>query len=57
MKPINSKNMKTTLANSLHIATWIVAGLLTLIPLFKGQPIEQFTGTVKITGKIALCID
>lgn len=49
--------MKTTLANSLHIATWIVAGLLTLIPLFKGQPIEQFTGTVKITGKIALCID
>jgi hypothetical protein len=43
------KKMKTTLSGRLHIATWTVACILTLIPLFTGRPVEQFTGTVIAT--------
>ena len=38
--------MKTSLASKLHLATWTVALILTLIPLVHGKPIEQFTGNV-----------
>ena len=38
--------MKTTLSTRLNIATWIVACLLTIIPLFGGKPLEQFIGNV-----------
>ena len=41
--------MKTTLSTRLHIATWIVACILTLVPLFDGRPMEQFIGTVIAT--------
>ncbi len=41
--------MKTTLSNRFHIATWIVASVLTFVPLFYGQPTEQFTGTLLAT--------
>jgi hypothetical protein len=41
--------MKTTLSTRLHIATWIVACILTLVPLFNGRPMEQFVGTVIAT--------
>lgn len=41
--------MKTNLANKLHLATWIVAGILALVPLFSGKPLEQFVGTVIAT--------
>lgn len=41
--------MKTTLSKRFHIATWIVAVLLTLLPLFNGRSFEQFTGTVLAT--------
>lgn len=41
--------MKTTLSTRFHIATWIVACILTLVPLFNGRPAEQFTGTVIAT--------
>ena len=33
----------------LHTATWVVAILLTLIPLFSGKPAEQITGNVIAT--------
>lgn len=41
--------MKTTLANKLNTATWVVAGLLTLVPVFSGKPMEQFTGNIIAT--------
>jgi len=41
--------MKPTLSNRLHLATWIVASVLALVPLFGGKPLEQFTGTVVAT--------
>jgi hypothetical protein len=41
--------MKATLSTGLHSATWIVAVILTLGPLFSGKPIEQFTGNVIAT--------
>jgi hypothetical protein len=41
--------MKTTLSVKLHSATWIVAVLITIIPLFGGKPAEQFTGNVIAT--------
>ena len=41
--------MKTTLSTRLHITTWIVACILTLLTLFKGTPVEQFVGTVIAT--------
>jgi len=41
--------MKTILSTRLHLATWIVACILTLAPLFNGRPMEQFTGTVIAT--------
>jgi hypothetical protein len=42
-------NMKTTLSNRLHAATWAVACILALVPLINGKPMEQFTGTVIAT--------
>ena len=36
--------MKTNLSTSLHIATWVVAVILTLVPIFRGVPAEQATG-------------
>jgi hypothetical protein len=41
--------MKTTLSGRLHLAIWIVASVLTIVPLFRGTPLEQFTGTVVAT--------
>lgn len=41
--------MKSTIANKLHAATWTVACILALVPLFNGRPMEQFTGTVVAT--------
>jgi hypothetical protein len=41
--------MKTTLAMKLNTATWVVAGLITLVPLFSGKPMEQFTGNIIAT--------
>jgi hypothetical protein len=41
--------MKTTLSTRFHIATWTVATVLTLIPLFTGKPMEQFVGTIIAT--------
>jgi len=41
--------MKTNLSTKLHTATWIVACVLTLVPLFNGKPFEQFVGTVIAT--------
>jgi hypothetical protein len=41
--------MKTTLSTRLHIATWTVALIFTLIPLFSGRPAEQFTGILLAT--------
>jgi hypothetical protein len=41
--------MKTALSTKLHSATWIVACILTLVPLFSGRPTEQFVGTVIAT--------
>ena len=41
--------METTLSSKLHSATWIVACILTLVPLFSGRPTEQFVGTVVAT--------
>jgi hypothetical protein len=41
--------MKTTLSTRLHIATWIVACILMLIPSFSGRPLEQFVGTIIAT--------
>lgn len=41
--------MKINLTNRLHIATWLVAAILTLAPLFRGIAAEQFTGTVVAT--------
>ncbi len=41
--------MKTNLSAKLHTATWIVASVLALVPLFNGKPFEQFVGTVIAT--------
>src|SRR5512145_1930852 len=41
--------MKTNLSTKLHTATWIIACVLTLVPLFSGKPLEQFVGTVIAT--------
>jgi hypothetical protein len=41
--------MKTTLSIRLHTATWIVACILALVPLFNNRPFEQFVGTVIAT--------
>jgi len=41
--------MKSTLSVRLHIATWSVACLLTIVPLFLGKPAEQFVGSVIAT--------
>ena len=41
--------MKTTLSAKLHAATWIVAGILALVPIFSHGPIEQIVGTVVAT--------
>jgi hypothetical protein len=38
-----------TMASKLHIATWTVACILTLQPLFTGQKIEAFVTTVIAT--------
>jgi hypothetical protein len=38
-----------TLSFKLHLATWTVAIILTLIPLFSGRPAEQFTGMLIAT--------
>jgi hypothetical protein len=49
VKPINFSNMKTTLSKRLHLATWIVATLLALLPLVNGKPMEQFAGSIIAT--------
>ena len=41
--------MKSKLSTWLQATVWIVACLLTLIPLFSGKPAEQFTGNVIAT--------
>jgi hypothetical protein len=41
--------MKTKLSSWLHLAVWCVAGVLTLIPLLNGKPVDQFTGNVIAT--------
>jgi hypothetical protein len=41
--------MKTTLTTRFHIATWTVACILTLIPLFNGRPVEVFVGNIIAT--------
>jgi hypothetical protein len=41
--------MKTTLSTKLHSATWIVACILSLVPLFSRRPMEHFAGTVIAT--------
>jgi hypothetical protein len=41
--------MKPSLSTTLHSATWIVATILTLMPLFNGRPMEQFTGNIIAT--------
>ena len=41
--------MKTSVSFRLHTAIWAVACILTLVPIFNGQPMEQFTGTVLAT--------
>ena len=41
--------MKTSLSTSLHTATWIVAVILTLVPVFSGNPAEQVTGNILAT--------
>jgi hypothetical protein len=37
--------MKKTFSIRFHTATWIVACILALVPLFNGKPFEQFVGT------------
>jgi hypothetical protein len=41
--------MKTRLSARLHSAIWIVASLITLVPLLHGEPIEQFAGMAVAT--------
>ncbi|MFN8241516.1 MAG: hypothetical protein U0X39_12315 [Bacteroidales bacterium] len=41
--------MKSKLSTGLHTATWVVACLLMIVPLFGGKPVDQFTGNVIAT--------
>jgi hypothetical protein len=41
--------MKTSLSFRLNTAAWVVAILVSLIPLFGGKPAEQFTGNLIAT--------
>jgi len=41
--------MKSKLSQRLHIATWIVALLVMIIPLSGGKPADQFVGNVIAT--------
>lgn len=41
--------MKTTLANRLNAAVWVVAAILSIQPLLSGRPATQFITTVVAT--------
>ena len=41
--------MKTKLSTQLNAVVWIVAGILTLQPLFSGLPVENFVTTIVAT--------